>query len=188
MKESLSLKEFKNKLPLEVKSKSTETNKISVAESIERIQSKNTNIPKIEEIDLHKKSYDEIKDFIKELTDHLTEMYYEMEISILNNGYIGFEDGVKVNATKAIISFCKILLCQPGINEITFPEEFIEEYTTLLKRTNEAIIAVSNRIERLKLVENNAPLLNTLEKNLLTLNMLRHHYITALELPEPDLE
>ena len=181
-----SLKEFKNKSPVATQAKSINNKSLSVATAIKRIieQSSGLNLAKHE---LTNKTSKEIKEYINELTELLTEEYYNMEIFVLNSGCIPFESGDRVKVIKAFISFSKILLCMPGINEIVFPEDFTDEYTSLLKRTNEAITSVSERIEKIKASQESAYSTEPLEKNLLTLKMLKYHYITALEMPEPDL-
>ena len=103
-----------------------------------------------------------------------------MELSILVNGCISVEMGKELKNFKALISLCKIVLCIPEFDDITFPENFAEEYTNLLGRTNMAIRSIESRIKKLNKAHDMESLVKVLEKNLMTLTMLRWHYICAL--------
>ena len=157
---------------------------LSVADSISRVSS-DPNSQTVRDY-LCNKTTSEVKEYIKEATKAIINLYYAMELSILNNGFVSIESGEKVKAIKAIISLCKMALCMPGFNEITLPEEFIDEYTTLLERTNIAIASINSRIKRIAPLDNTQALKNTLERNILILEMLRLHYVYTLGLPEQD--
>lgn len=97
----------------------------------------------------NKETKDDIK-IVKEQLDQAVEeliyLYYEMETAILRDGFIPFETGQRLKILKAIIFLCKKMLSLPDIGEIVFPEEFIEEYTSLLQKANKAIEQVSSQV------------------------------------------
>ena len=162
----------------------TNTNcELRIVSSIKRISTKPNEINKIF-YDTSKASPCELHKQIALTTEEIIHLFYDMELSILAEGAVPLMMGEKLYVLKAIISLCKIQLCLPELNEISFPESFVEEYSRLLERTDKAIEAMKTRIEKLKAVKETNLLQNVLEKNILTLNMLRMHYINALGLPE----
>ncbi len=174
------------RIDLPVKTNTIDSHKeLRIVSSIKRISTKPNKANKI--------FYDSSKDNPKELheqialaTEEIINLFYDMELAILSEGAIPLIMGEKLCALKAIIFLCKIQLCMPRLNDISFPESFTEEYSRLLKRTDKAIYAMKTRIDKLKFVEDTEPLINVLEKNFSTLIMLRMHYISALELPNTN--
>lgn len=156
---------------------------LRIASSIKRISVKPSEKNKIFD-DTSKATTQELHEQLNLAVEEIINIFYDMELAILSEGAVPLITGEKIHAFKAIISLCKIQLCQPGLNEISFPKSFIEEYSLLLERTDKAIAVMKKRIEKLKTIEGTDLLKNVLEKNLLTLNMLHMHYISALGLPE----
>ena len=156
---------------------------LRIVSSIKRISTRPHEVDKIF-YDTSKASPCELHKQIALTTEEIIHLFFDMELSILAEGAVPLMMGEKLYALKAIISLCKIQLCLPELNKISFPESFIEEYSRLLERTDRAIEAMKIRIEKLKTVNGSKLLTNVLEKNLLTLNMLRMHYISALGLPD----
>ena len=160
-------------------------NELRIVSSIKRISTKSNEANKIF-YDTSKATIQELNEQINLTTEEIINLFYDMELAILSEGTVSLITGEKLCALKAIISLCKIQLCHPGLNEITFPESFTEEYSRLLKRTNKAIEAMKIRFKKLKMREGTELLKKALEKNLITLNMLRMHYINALGLSETN--
>ncbi len=158
-------------------------NEHCIVSSIKRISSKPNEVHKLFN-DTSKLTQEELHEQLNLATEEIINIFYDMELAILSEGAVPLIMGERFYAFKAIISLCKIQLCQPGLNEISFSETFIEEYSGLLERTDKAIEAIKTRIDKLKTFEGTELLKNVLEKNLLTLNMLSMHYISALGLPE----
>ena len=186
MKQSALTEENKKykRISLQIKSNITDTNsELRIANSIKRILSKPNEVNKIFN-ETSKASIPEINEQISLATDEIINIFYDMELAILSEGSVPLTMGEKLHALRAIIFFYKIQSCMSGLSEIAFPESFIEEYSRLLERTDQAIESMKTRIEKLKKIESTNSLENVLEKNLLTLNMLRMHYISALGLPD----
>ena len=186
MKQSALKEENKKykKINISGKSNITNTNReLRIVSSIKRISTKPNEINKIF-YDTSKASPCELHEQIELTTEEIIHLFFDMELSILAEGAVPLMMGEKLYALKAIISLCKIQLCLPELNEISFSESFIEEYSRLLERTDRAIEVMKTRIEKLKTINGSQLLTNVLEKNILTLNMLRMHYISALGLPD----
>lgn len=141
----------------------------------------------IERISAQKKSFAEYKEILNQATQDAIYTLYEMELSILTSSTISLDMGKQLKMSKIIISRCKKELSLPDTDEITFPEDFVDEYVSYLGRANKAIASVTSRIGRLGTMQGIEALLHVLEKNLLTLKMLRWHYVCALGLPQEDL-
>ena len=187
MKQSTITKENKNYKKINFKTKSnliSPNNELRVISSIKRILTKSNEINKV--FFDTKATPQELSEQLVLVTDEIINVFYDMELAILSEGAVPLIMGEKLSVLKAIISLSKIQLCQPGLNEVCFPESFIEEYSLLLERTNKAILAVKTRIDKVKTIEKFDPLKEVIEKNLLKLNMLRMHYITALGLPDTN--
>ncbi len=179
-------KKYKN-IEIPVKTNTLNTNnEFLIASSLKRISTKANEITKIFD-ENSKATTSEIHEQIALATDEIINIFYDMELAILSEGAIPLVMGEKFYALKAVISLCKIHICQPGLNEIPFPQSFIEEYSRLLERTDKAIIAIKTRMAKLKAIEGTVLLEKVLEKNLFTLTMLHMHYINALGLPETNL-
>lgn len=184
MKQSALTKENEKYIKIDrpVKTSTLNTNnEHHIVTSIKRISTNPNEINKIF-CNTSKATPEELHKQLHLATDEIINIFYDMELAILSEGAIPLIMGEKLNAFKAIISLCKIQLCQPGLNEISFPEIFTEEYSLLLKRTDKAIKVIKTRINKLKAFEEGKLLKNVLEKNLFTLNMLHMHYINALRL------
>lgn len=176
-------KKYKN-IDLSTSNKTSSiNNELKIVSSIKRIAGKKDEVNKIFD-DVQKASSKELQEKLEIAHEELINLYYDMELSILSQGNISLIMGEKLHMLKAIICLCKIQLCLPGLNTVSFSIAFTEEYSQLLERTDKAIESVKGRIDRLKIIEGTDSLKSVLEKNLLTLNMLRMHYITALGLPE----
>lgn len=128
----------------------------------------------------------EVKDILENITNDIVDIYYQMESNLLKNKTIPLDLGQKLLNRKAIGALCKTVLLIPEPDEITFPEDFINEYTTLLIKVNTAIISVNKTLVNLRLLDSANSLRRLYENNLLTLQMLRFHYISALGLPLED--
>lgn len=150
------------------------TDELSVDNSIERISTQ-------------KKSFGEYEEILNQATQDAIYTLYEMELSILTTSTISLDMGKQLKMSKIIISRCKKELSLPDVDEIIFPEDFVDEYVSYLGRANKAIASVTARIGRLGKMNGIEALLHILEKNLLTLKMLRCHYVLALGLPQEDL-
>ena len=182
MKQSILKEENKKYKKINISGRANITNtncELRIVSSIKRISTKPNEINKIF-YDTSKASHYELHEQIELTTEEITHLFFDMELSILAEGAVPLMMGEKLYALQAIISLCKIQLCLSELNEISFPESFIEEYSRLLERTDKAIEAIKIRIEKLKAVKETSLLKNVLEKNFLTLNMLRMHYISAL--------
>ncbi len=125
---------------------------------------------------------EEIKELLEYITEDIINIFYNIETAILKDGFIPLEYGAEILAFKALHSLCKTILALPDTDLIVFPECFIEEYTSLLSRVNQAINSVSLRIRNLNNISEGNPIGTLLEKNLLILKMLRLHYISSLGL------
>ena len=188
MKQSAFIEENKKykKISLPAKTNITDTNcELRIVSSIKRISTKPNEINKIF-YDTSKATISELHEQINLATDEITNIFYDMELAILSEGTVPLIMGEKLHALKAIISLCKTQLCVPGLNEISFPKLFVEEYSLLLERTDKAIKSIKARIDKLKLTKGTELLKNAAEKNLFTLNMLHMHYISALGLPDTN--
>ena len=156
---------------------------LRITSSIERISNQSDVINKTL-FDVSKSSNYELHKTINLVIEEIINLFYDMELAILSEGAVPLIMGEKLQALKSIVSLCKIQLCLPEINEISFPKLFIEEYSLLLERTNKAMSVLKARIDKLKIIEGSDSLRSVLEKNLFTLNMLKMHYVSALGLPE----
>lgn len=173
------------KISLPVKNINNTNTELRITSSINRISTKPNEISKLL-IDTAKATPYELHEKLNLATEEIINLFYDMELAILSEGAVSLIMGEKLYTLKAIVSLCKIQLCLPGLNEIYFPESFIEEYSRLLERTDKAIEAVKTRVDKLKTIEGTDSLKNVLEKNLFTLNMLHMHYISALGLPDTN--
>ena len=126
----------------------------------------------------------EVKELLEITTEDIINLLYKMEESIIINGFIPIDIGEKLKEVRFLNSLYKEVLDIPNIHEIDFPEDFIEEYITLLKKVTLAKDKVIFRIGKLKSIEETSPLLIVLEKNLQMLKMLSFHYLISLELAE----
>ena len=186
MKQSIFTEENKKykKISLQTKPNITSTqSELRIVSSLKRISTKPNEINKIF-YDTSKATSKELYEQVDLATEEIINLFYDMELAILAEGYVPLIMGERFHTLQAIISLCKIQLCLPGLNEISFPKSFIEEYLQLLERTDKAICVIKTRIDKLKIIKEADSLKNVLEKNLFTLNMLRMHYISALGLPE----
>ena len=125
---------------------------------------------------------DKLWEKYNESIERVINIYYKIELAILTDNFVPFDFGKSLHILKAIHTTYKKTLGLPDPDEMTFPLEFIEEYTDLLRRTDLAIGSVKKRIEKLNSFQNTEPIKTVLEKNLFILDMLRLHYICALEL------
>lgn len=156
--------------------------KLVIVNSIKRISSKPDEIDKVF-ADVSEASTYELHEKINIATEEIINIFYDMELAVLSEGVIPLTMGNKLHALKAIVSLCKIQLCLPELNEVSFPKIFIEEYSLLLERTEKAIETIKRRMCKLKEMKREDSLSSVLEKNLFTLSMLKMHYINALGLP-----
>ena len=117
-----------------------------------------------------------------ESIESIINIYYKIELAILTDNFVSFDFGKSLHILKAIHITCKKTLGLSDPDKITFPNEFIEEYTNLLRRTNIAIESVEQRINKLNSIDTRKPVKIVLQKNLLILKMLKWHYIISLEI------
>lgn len=139
------------------------------------IRSSTTCINKIQSV-LSNERHEEIKEFIEDLISNLIDVFYDVELSILATYSVPLHAGKQINLLKNLIYFCNYINGVANPKKIVFPQIFVDEYNTLLLKTNIAIRSVSDRIKKLSLIKDTKPLFDVLEKNLICLNMLKWHY------------
>ena len=156
----------------------------STINSLERFLEKTSSIEEFNDLLFSNKTVIEIKEILESNTRSILNLYYEIELSILDKGCIPIGSGKKIKLHKVVNSLCRIALCLPGFDIITLPESFADEYTSMLNKVNSGISAITERIKKINNNPENKKVIESLNKNLLMLTMLKKHYIDSLGLEE----
>lgn len=120
------------------------------------------------------------KDVLETITDEIIKSYYEIEQSILRNGFIPDDLLKRLAALQDLNTSCKKNLKLRDPHKVDFPQEFTNEYSFLILRAENAISRINEQISNDYLNTDRNPYNKETCRRLETLKLLCLHYKKAL--------